>query len=157
VHALRQATIRNYVADVNQVSGGTGFAIVMMSDPEVQTCGDGLEVRVLAEPLPGGQAARVRLEGASARILEERPFTVTFPVIPHLTGTDPSSESPGRPTGDANAKEVRKTIALTLPHLAIDYWSEEVEAPLDRDVILHASAGEGDAASLLIGRVRVMK
>jgi hypothetical protein len=154
VHALRQATIRNYVADVNQVSGGTGFAIVMMSDPEVQTCGDGLEIRILAEPLPGGGAARVRIEGATSRILEERPFTVTFPVIPHLTGTDSSSEATGRPT---EAKEVRKTLSLTLPHLSVDYWSEEVQAPLDRDVILHASAPEGDTASLLIGRVRVMR
>lgn len=157
VHALRQASIRNYVADVNQVSGGTGFAIVMMSDPEVQTCGDGLEIRILAELLPGGGAARVRLEGASARIIEERPFTVTFPVIPHMTGTDSSLESPARPAGAAGTTEVRKTLSLTLPHQSIDYWSEEVEAPLDRDVILHASAGEGDGASLLVGRVRLVR
>ena len=33
----------------------------------------------------------------------------------------------------------------------------ERKVPLDRDVILHASAGEGDSASILVGRVRSIK
>jgi hypothetical protein len=159
VHALRQADVRSYVADVSNVSGGTGFAILMASDPEIQSFGDGLEMRLLAEPLPGGEAARVRLEGAWARTVEERPFTVTFPVIPYMTGTyaDADAESPGRPSGKATATGMRKTLPITLPHQAIDYWSVEVEAPHDRDVILHVNAGEGDSASILIGRVRAIK
>ena len=46
VHGLRHATMQTLVVDVEQVSGGTGFAIVEQSDPITAPCGDGLDLRL---------------------------------------------------------------------------------------------------------------
>ena len=155
VHAAREAVVRSYVIDVNQVSGGTGFAILSVADPEIGTCGDGLELRTLAEVLPGDRAARIRLEGGLARIFEERTLTATFPAVPVFTGT--GSESGARPAAAGLIGEVVKTISLTLPRQSLEHWSEEVEAPLDEDVILHMGAREGPSATVLVGRVRLVR
>ena len=155
VHAAREAVVRSYVIDVNQVSGGTGFAILSVADPEIGTCGDGLELRVLVEVLPGDRAARIRLEGGLARIFEERTLTATFPTVPVFTGT--GSESGARTAAAGMVGEVVKTISLTLPRQSLEHWSEEVEASLDEDVILHMGAREGTSATVLVGRAQLVR
>ena len=72
-----------------------------------------------------------------------------------MTSSTSTTDSPQAPL--AKPPDVLRKIHLTLPRQSVQYWSAELSVPLSRDVILHADA-EGDGkATLLVGRVRVVR
>lgn len=141
---------------VSQVSGGTGFAVIERSDPETDTCGEGIELRLRATFPPRAGTARLQLEGCEARIVKERGVTASFP----LSSFVPGKEVDGGEKHASTAPTVTGKncdAQLTLPHQTVQPWNVERDIPLDHDAILQASAGEGDAVTVLIGRVRKLQ
>lgn len=58
---------RNFVADVEHVSGGTGKLIIEVGDPVVRAAEGGLLVTARAEPVPGTSWVQLHLRGQSGR------------------------------------------------------------------------------------------
>jgi hypothetical protein len=163
--ALLTAKIKTFVTDVELVSGGTGFAIIQVADLVPKTCGDGTDLRLRVELAEGAGQARLKLEGGDVKLLEERPVAATYPDMPLYSGpgggTDGGS-SQGPPPAAARAAtqqgndKIIKQVQFTLPRQSVQYWTSEINVPLDREVILQTDAAEGEAATVLVGRVRLV-
>jgi hypothetical protein len=161
--ALLVAKIKTFVTDVELVSGGTGFAIIQVADLVPKTCGDGTDLRLRVELAEGAGQARLKLEGGDVRLLEERAVTATFPDLPVYSGGGGGAEGgssqgpsppPVRPSSQGSNDKIIKQVQFTLPRQSVQYWTSEINVPLDREVILQTDAAEGEAATILVGRVR---
>ncbi len=58
----RGITSRGYVGDASVVSGGTGFSVTHMPDPDVRSAGDGFEVTAAIRSLRTAERSSLRLE-----------------------------------------------------------------------------------------------
>lgn len=152
-HALRLAKLGTLVTGVDNVSGGTGFAIVEMPRPVVSTCGEGAEFRMQVDLATHGDLARLHLQGVEATILEIKSVKARYPSI---TETLTSKSDRAGQTSVSAPRFVVNEVQLSLPRQKVVYWQLDRELPLDRDVILESSA-EGEGARLLVARVRKIR
>ena len=147
-----------FATDVEQVSGGTGYAVLEVSDPEVSWCGDGTELFVQADSTADPARLRITLGALSAKIVEEERVAVRFPVLtPTSREIVPGPSSEEEPSPGVVHVLTPKEVYLTLPRQDIRVFSAEVEAPADRAVVLKVDARQGDRATLLIGRARLVR
>lgn len=157
------ATVKSFAVDATQVSGGTGFAIIQVSDPEIRSAGDGTELWVQAATTSGPSHLRLTVGGLRTRILEERPVVATFPTLePTSPGSGVSVGSGEEGSAAASAPLTHlwrvKNVTLTLPRQDVRCWSAEVDIPPGRDAILEIDARDGeDTATVLVGRVRSVR
>lgn len=142
VHSVRDASLHTVVTDLENVSGGTGFAIIQTTDPVTDVCGDGREFRVRVEPGADGKTARLAIDGVEAKLEGTRRIKVRLP------GLSVHSESKETP------KSAVIEMWLRLPEQTVKYWEFERNIPIGRPVILESDAVEGDQMRLLIGSVR---
>ncbi|MBN1442377.1 MAG: hypothetical protein JXA90_06685 [Planctomycetes bacterium] len=154
------ATVKSFAVDVEQVSGGTGFAIIQVSDPIVRSAGDGTELWLQAAPTADPSRLRLTVGGLRTRIIEERAVVAALPTL-EPTGTTSGAAVSSR-GGSASAAVNHlwriKEVTLTLPSQDVQCWSAEVEVPPGRSAILHVDARDGeDAATVLVGRVRPVR
>ncbi|MCZ6792351.1 MAG: hypothetical protein O7J95_01910 [Planctomycetota bacterium] len=150
-HALRRATIHSLVTGVENVSGGTGFAIIERADPVVTTCGEGNEFRMRVDLLPGGRGARLKLQGVESRLEDIRSVMARFP---SLSVAPPTGGSAGTPMSKEAPQLVTKELNLTLPEQTVRYFTVERSVPLGRAAILYSDARVGEVVKVLIGTVR---
>ncbi|MGQ9590798.1 MAG: hypothetical protein ACUVYA_10945 [Planctomycetota bacterium] len=147
-----------FATDVDQVSGGTGYAVLEVSDPEVSWCGDGTELFVQADSTADPARLRITLGALFAKIVKEERVAVRFPVLtPTSREIVPGPSSEEEPSPGVVHVLTPKEVYLTLPRQDIRVFSAEVEAPADRAVVLKTDAGQGDRATLLIGRARLVR
>jgi hypothetical protein len=137
--SLGAVLARNYVADVNHVSGGTGHQIVEEGDLEILCAGEGIIANVEASLVPEAPWAQLRIEGEAARppafkrqgrVRE----TSAVEVDPEpAAGEDKTKGAAGeglRPVGD--------WVLVDLPDEDSDSWNHMVTAPLGQPVFLNA-------------------
>jgi hypothetical protein len=164
--ALLIAKIKTFVTDVELVSGGTGFAIIQVADLIPRTCGDGTDLRLRVELAEGAGQARLKLEGGDVKLIEERLVTASYPDMPLYSGPGGGASESGSSQGPSpaarsgaqqNNDKIIKQVQFTLPRQSVQYWTSEINVPLGREVILQTDAAEGEAATILVGRVRLVQ
>ena len=141
VQVLRHANLKSLITGVENVSGGTGFAIIERTDPVVGRCGSGSELRVKIDLVPDTDNAFVQLKGVSTELVEMRSALATYPSVGAQTQS-----------GSALTRVV-KEIHVGLPEQNVRHWNVQRQVPIGRDVVLHASTAVGAGGTLLIARV----
>ncbi len=151
VNCVRQTVVRGAIVGVEEVSGGTGFAIIQMSDPVSATFGEGVDFRYRIDPGRDGRA-RLLLYGDDVRSLGTRDLTARVPTIGAV-----SAEGRTRPGGSyssgSDVVEDVKELTLTLPRQTVTDWSVSRDVPPGRDVLLKLEAVAGSQPRILVGRV----
>ena len=128
---------QRYVADTEQVSGGTATNIIEVSDPIVRWAGTGLDVGLGVRPISGTPWVQVWLQGQAAETAFERTTTV------RTDRTVVVNEDRGiRPTG---AK-----MQIDLPDQKVDRWKHVVTIPAGRACLLNSVTDPEDPASVRI-------
>ena len=130
-HLLWAGDGRRYVADIEQVSGGTAASLIEVSDPEVRWAGTGLDIGLGVRPVPGTPWLQVWLQGRAA----ETTFGRTTLYRTNRT-VAPDGEGGFRPTG---AK-----IQIDLPAQKTDDWKHVVTIPAGRACLLKAVTDDAD-------------
>jgi hypothetical protein len=137
--ALGAVFSRNYLADLDKVSGGTGWEIIEVADPVVRQVGEGVILNVKASLVPGTLWAELHVEGAAAR--------------------PPKLERKGRVRAKSHAdieldgKKATKVeatarwVTLDLPEEDSDSWEHLVTVPIGKPVLLNAFPVEGASGS----------
>ena len=155
--SLAAVLARNYIADLQRVSGGMGHLTVEASDPEILRCGEGLIANVEASLVPDVPWAQLRLQGDAARPpIFKRQGRVressTVDVVREPAGgkgeVKGAAGEGSHPTGD--------WVLLDLPDEDSDSWNHMVTAPLGRPVLLSAfpAASRPGESRVLIAVVR---
>jgi hypothetical protein len=144
---LRDASLNFLIVDSEQVSGGTGFAIIERSDPVVSSVGDGLDLHIKVDLPPQGERAFLQIRGLEVRVLDLRKVTARFPTM-----------SAAPVPGTAGQQNIAVTdsiqrVDLSLPTESLTEWDHAIELPLGRDVLLAAEGPPEAAARLVVARV----
>lgn len=134
---------RNYLADIEKVSGGTGVEIVDVADPDVRQVGEGLILNVDASLVPGTPWVELHIEGEVARTPSlERKARARL---------DSTVEVRGAEAASADVQAVGEWVELDLPEEDSDRWEHAITVPLGKPVLLNAlPAADGS------GKVRVL-
>ena len=145
VHTVCDTKVEKFVLGVEQVSGGTGYAIIEVGDPITFDVGSGTELRVQATLDVEGATARLRVEGTQAEIVSRRTVQVRYPTVL-------ASKKDG---GDAVP---RADVQLYLPSQEAVGWRATRRLPVDRWAILQTEPGPESGPPgrirVLVGRVR---
>lgn len=158
-HAVRVADIHPLIVDVENISGGTGFAISEAVDPMVRTCGEGTQLLVRVDLPDAGATARLRVNGVDTKIREIREVELIQPVPADPSGgstTERRSSKGSTTSGSAGGTPEFRTreLQLHLPKQAVRVVDFCRRVPVGRDIILHSDTSRGDTATVLVGRVR---
>lgn len=141
--SLASVSSRTYIADVEQVSGGTGFRIVHIGDLVVRSVGQGLVLTASAELVPGTPWAQLRLRGEIAR----PPVFARRARLRSDLRVAPEARSGGKPV----ARPTADFVDIELPDEDTDRWEHMVTLPLGRAMLLSALPDRSDP-----GKVRVL-
>lgn len=149
---------RSYLADVNAVSGGTGFSIMEVPDPEVRSAGTGFELEARARPLldPGRHELELRLDEARTEL--SRSAVV---LLPAQLGSGIPAAAPSGSAAETGPLVMRR-ISVPLPYrVELPDWTAlrcaaSVVLPAERDVLVRIAEGEPGRAVLVVARVRVL-
>ncbi|MBN1422391.1 MAG: hypothetical protein JXP34_26685 [Planctomycetes bacterium] len=158
-HNVTDATIRSLVVDSEQVSGGTGWALITVSDPVVRTWEEGFDLIVRADLFEGATDVILKVDGIDAGDCEIRPATARY-VAPQgaATGVGGGDAKHPAPPGRTKGAEFEiKEMHLQLPQQTARALNLSLDVPVDRDILLDVRAEEGERAWLLVGRVRVAR
>jgi hypothetical protein len=139
---LFDAEVATYLVGSDQVSGGTGFAIVERSQPQTATCGTGGGLWLRADFSDDGGSARLRVEAADAVVEEVRSVEAVFPNLAGYVSEDEGSD----------AEMARTSLKLELPRQRVTHFAVDVTVPIGRDALLQTRL-DGDRGTLLVGRV----
>ena len=145
IHGLRNIEWETLLVDVEQVSGGTGFAIIEVADPIIKDGGSGIQLRLEATLSGDGAHAHLRFEGERARLLEKRDVRTVYPVITAVAARGGKSEAAETP--------VIQSVKLTLPKQETIRWEILRTLPIGRWSILYRDAKAGEGVQLVVGRV----
>ncbi len=148
--SLAATRMRHYVSDVEGVSGGTGSAVIEVSDPAIGAIGEGLRLNTLARLVPETDWVRLDLqaEAADPPVFQRRARA--------RLSRDLEPRRPAEASGAAGAPGEKKPpqtpwLALELPEAAAERWRHVAAAPAGRAVLLRAVPDPAGA-----GRQRVL-
>jgi len=128
---------RDYVADLEKISGGFSAGPVAASYPVIGWSGSGIEFRASVEPIPGLRDLAIWVKGVSA----ETTFGKTLDV--RADETVERAEPAGfRPVG--------MKVAIDLPEQEVQSWEHEVAVPAGRAALLRAFPDPREPAKLRI-------
>ena len=111
--ALASVVARNYVRDLERLSGGTGTEVIEVSDPEIRRAGEGLVLDVLPSLVPETPWAQVRVGGELARPprFERAARSRSASTLEMTPGAKPGMSSAPRATGSRWTSPTRTPTA----------------------------------------------
>ncbi len=129
--SLASVNTREYVADLENVSGGTGYAIVEVGDPLVAQRGGGLCLGVACHLVPDTPWAQLRVRGEVARPPRfDRKSKAAL-------NQNSQSGSDGKDGVKRESKRAGEWLELELPDEDLDRWEHMVTVPLGRPILLN--------------------
>lgn len=143
IHGFRNVGWESLLMSVEQVSGGTGFAIIEVADPILGDGGSGTQLRLEATLSDDGTHAHLRFEGERARLLEKRAVSTRYPVITAVT----------EQTSESAPAVIGQEVKLTLPTQESVRWGVLRSMPLGRWGVLYRDAKAGEGVQLVVARV----
>ena len=142
----RGVDARPFVAEVESISGGTGFSILEIPAPVVRTAGNGFELLATAAPRIDPDMATLELWWTRCRTA----FAARSEVLPivRLTG-DEAGAGAGRQAGE------RTRYVVDLPRQRVKELHATLPLRLGRTAVLGVEQRGAATASLLVARVDV--
>jgi hypothetical protein len=141
---VRGLVTRGHVADINTVSGGTGFSVVSMPDPEVRRAADGLQLTALLRPMhaPGRILADVHL--GAVRLEPGEPAELLLPAAIGRVQTPPAGAPAPRDQAAVEARPIPSEVWLPyridLPGQEYRKCAMKLALPPGRQAILRLEA-----------------
>ena len=142
---------RSFVGDVECVSGGTGFSIIEMPDPIVESAGNGFELDATVAPRLDASSVQLALEWARCRSSFESQIEF-FPGVQMAANDGGVTIENGEYRGQVT---VRMPYVIDLPSQRVDTYRASLPLAVGRSAALKVQKRRGGVASLLVARVEV--
>jgi hypothetical protein len=149
--AARGYEARRFVGNISAVSGGTGFSILAMPDPELDSAGSGLQAEVTVRPARKGDRVDLEVRADRCRTLFERTAEMVVAADIGPVQTTPGAEAAGeKKKAGEKAPPLPSTVwipaVIDLPGQRRVHTGAALAIPTDRPAILEvADTGAGRA------------
>lgn len=142
--SLAVRKFRSYIADLEKVSGGTGFQTIEVGDPVISSssAGAGWILDTHCDLVPGTSWGQLHVRG-----LVERPPRLKATSRVRLSDQVTVVEGAAGSGRRAEARPVDEWLEIELPEEDSDQWQHLVTSPLGRPILLNALPDPGKPGS----------
>jgi hypothetical protein len=156
---------RGFVGDISTVSGGTGFSIVAMPDPELESAGSGTWAEATVRATHGGVRFALDLTADRCRTLFARTAETIVPAdigpVQATPGAEATKEKKKNKKGDETARPLPSTVwipaVLDLPSQRRLHSESAISVPPDRPAIVEVEDMGAGRARMVVATVTTLR